>query len=515
MMIRTKGGRQVFLIIFFLLIYPDYCRSNPRDVILYPEAALITEAKKIRLVTARDQRTAIFILPAYALPQSTRVSLPADSRLKINDVSYQPHPGAHDERTRELKKQLMVAEEEKIRLRSSIAALEGQILFWQTQAKGKAKNSTEALSLSQIIARNLKKTHQEKMQLEREGELNASRIKDLKGEILRQEAKSETNWQVTVHLTGPPLTETTLIWTYLVRGCGWRPFYRLNALLNDKRIAVSVAAEVWQNTGQDWNQVNLTLAAGEPAGEYSAAAPTPWTIKPLAEPRPAKAGIIDEKRGRQPAAPSETGLAVPKWLDDQGISLGAKTVPGQLKVKIPLGEESWPAEFVHRTRPGQAAQAILIGFTSSPGSRTYPAGGAGYFVEGSFWRKGTFSVSGQPVGLEFGADPQVLIAVRRSFEKPETASEGGESVKVQRWHWTTSVLNQRDMTIRLRLEENLPQFPDKRIKGALNYDPPPDEQTPTEAAWLRDLPSREKITFTVGLTLKMPPQLEVSTEIRP
>lgn len=515
MMIRTKAGPQVFLIMSLILLYPDYCLSNPREVILYPEAALVTEAKKVRLAASRERRTAVFILPAGALPRSLQVSLPPDSRFIIDDVNYQPHPGIHDERTREMKKQLSAAEDEKIRLRSTMAALEGQILFWQTQAKGKAKNNAEALVLSHSIARNLKKMHQEKMQLERDGELNVSRIKEIKGEIQRQEAKSETNWQVTVHLTGPPLTESTLIWTYLTRGCGWRPFYRLNALLAEKRIAVSIAAEVWQDTGQEWNQVNLTLATGEPSGESSAAGAAPWTIKALPETKLAKARIIDDKRAIQRATHPDTGRTVLKWPGDHGISLGARTVPCQLKLKIPLGEENWPAEFVHRLRPSQAAQAILTGFTTLSGGQAYPEGDAGYFVDGSFWRKGTFSFAGQSAEIEFGADPQVLIATRRFFEKPEIAGDGGDSIKVQRWHWITGIHNQRNLTIRLRLEENLPQFPDKRISGAINHEPPPDEQTPTEVAWRRDIPPREKITFTGGLIVKMPPQLEVPLEIRP
>lgn len=514
-MIPAKGIRQVFLIIAVLLIYPDYCQSHPREVILYPEFAMITEAKKIRIATTRDQRTAVFMLPAGALPQSTKISLPPDSRLQINDVTYQPHPGADDERIRELKKQLVVAEEENIRLRSNLASVEGQILFWQTQAKGKAKNNAEALVLSQSIARNLKKLHQEKMQSDRVVELNLARIKDIKGEIARREAKSDTNWQVTVLLTGPPLTETSLSWTYISRGCGWRPFYRLNALPNDKLITVSLAAEVWQDTGQDWNQVNLTLASGEPAAEPSATGPTPWTIKTLPETRTVKAGIIEEKRSKPAAAPSEATLTLQKLPDNQIISLGSRTVPSNLKLKFPLTEENWPAEFIHRIRPGLAAYTTLTGFTSFPGWRSYPAGSADYFMAGSFWRRGAFSFTSQSAEIEFGHDPQVLISVRRIFEKPEILGTGGESVKVHRWHWITSVHNQRDFAIKLRLEENLPQFPDKRIRGAINHDPPPDEQTPTEAAWLRDLPAREKITFTGGLVLKMPPQLDVSPEIKP
>ncbi len=514
---RMKPSRLVLAAIPSLLLCPAFSSASPREVILYPEAAIVTEAKKVRVGNqGRDQRTASFFLPGTALPRSLTLSLPLDSRLRIIDVSCQNHAGRQDDRLRELKKQQQAASEERIRLRSSLQALEGQILFWQTQAKGRAKNGTEAVNLSQTIGKGLKKAFQDKLALEIEGERIDQQLKQLKGELQRALEKPEQSWLVTVLFTGPPLSETTLSYTYQTVGCGWRPIYQFNALLREKRVVVTRLAEVWQDTGQDWNQVLLTLAEGQVRDESVNIASSGWTIKPLPETRlpKGKSDLLAGGQAKNPPAGEEPGPGISSFPPAGTVFRENKTIANQTRSNVVLGEESWPAEFFHRARPGISARALLIGLVTPPPQRSLPAGDALYLVEGAFFGKRTFSSSEQTAELAFGADPLVRLSVSHVYHKPAILTEASGSFNLHRLQWQTSLWNQHDHEVQIRLEENRPQFPDPRIRGSLNHDPPPDETGPLTIGWWRNISPFGKMTFQGELILTTPTGLEISPEIR-
>ncbi|MDZ4165783.1 MAG: DUF4139 domain-containing protein [Smithellaceae bacterium] len=499
----------VFIAASSLLLCPGFAWPNPREVILYPDAAIVTEIKKVRLVSqGRDHRTAGFFLPQTALPKSLTLFRPADSRLRIIDVSFQRHAGKQDERVGEFKKQLQAAGEERIRLRSSLQALEGLIIFWQTQAKGRAKNSAEAVNLSQTISKGLKKAVQEKLVLEMEGDRIDQHLKQLKGELQRATEKPEHSWLVSVLFTGPPVSETTLSYTYQTGGCGWRPHYQFNALLRENKVVVTRGAEVWQDTGQDWTQVLLTLADGKIREEPDNIPPAGWTIKTRPETRMPK-GKTD----------SITVMDEP----EPGISIFSGTAPAVLEnitivaqggSRLTMGEESWPAEFFHLVRTGSSARAVLVGLVSPPQRHHLPAGDALYLVEGTFFGKETFSSSGQAAELVFGADPLVRLSVSHSYHKPRIITETSGSLYLYRMQWQTRLWNQRDHAVRIRLEENRPQFPDARVRGTLYHDPQPDETGPLTLTWRREIAPFGKLNLQGELIIKTPTSLEILPEIR-
>ncbi|MDI6726978.1 MAG: DUF4139 domain-containing protein [Smithellaceae bacterium] len=509
---RIKPSRIVLMAISSLLLYPGFAWPNPREVLLYPDGAMVTEVKKVRTVNqGRDHRTAGFFLPQTALPKSLTLSLPDDSRLRIVDVSIQSHAGKQEDRVREFKKQLQAAGEERIRLRSSLQALESQIIFWQTQAKGRAKNSAEAVNLSQTISKGLKKAVQDKLALEIESERIDQHLKQLKGELQRATEKPEHSWLATVLLTGPPLSETTLSYTYQTGSCGWRPLYQLNALLRENRVVVTRGAEVWQDTGQDWTQVLLTLADGKIREQPANIAAAGWTIKTLPETRTPKGkpDSITVMQAKNQTAGDEPEPGTLSFSSTSPAVLENRTIVSQGRSRLTLGEESWPAEFFHLARPGSSAKAILIGLVSPPPRRNLPAGDALYLVEGAFFGKETFSSSGQAAELVFGADPQVRLSVSHSYHKPLRITEASGSLNLHRMQWQTSLWNQRDHAVRIRLEENRPQFPDALVRGELSHDPPPDETGPLTLTWRREIAPSGRLNLQGELIIKTPTSLEI------
>ncbi|MCY3003367.1 MAG: DUF4139 domain-containing protein, partial [Planctomycetota bacterium] len=63
---------------------------------------------------------------------------------------------------------------------------------------------------------------------------------------------------------------------YVVPGAGWRPRYELRAASDARSVELSYRAEVWQQTGEDWNDIELALSTARP--HVGAAGPDPVAI---------------------------------------------------------------------------------------------------------------------------------------------------------------------------------------------------------------------------------------------
>ena len=77
---------------------------------------------------------------------------------------------------------------------------------------------------------------------------------------------SETNQDITFELK------------YIVSNCGWQPNYDLSADNSKGKISLKYKAKVYNNTGNDWSNVKLTLSTSNP--NISATAPilSPWYL---------------------------------------------------------------------------------------------------------------------------------------------------------------------------------------------------------------------------------------------
>jgi uncharacterized protein (TIGR02231 family) len=81
--------------------------------------------------------------------------------------------------------------------------------------------------------------------------------------------------------------------TYVVSGAGWQPLYDVRLLRPDERatetMEVSYLAQVTQQTGEDWEDVALTLSTARPALAETLPELDPWYVRPLPPPQPRRA----------------------------------------------------------------------------------------------------------------------------------------------------------------------------------------------------------------------------------
>ncbi|WP_373514821.1 mucoidy inhibitor MuiA family protein, partial [Persicitalea sp.] len=103
------------------------------------------------------------------------------------------------------------------------------------------------------------------------------KVKELLKDLQQRENNLKnqlSNWQnsrnrptggIEVSLTTTVRTALDLEISYVVRGAGWRPVYDLRVKETNAPVALAYKAEVFQNTGQNWDNVKLTLSTSNPA----------------------------------------------------------------------------------------------------------------------------------------------------------------------------------------------------------------------------------------------------------
>lgn len=78
----------------------------------------------------------------------------------------------------------------------------------------------------------------------------------------------------------PTSTQSSL--SYLVSDCGWAATYDLSATDLSQKINLKYKAQVYNNTGNDWEHVKLTLSTADPNLSASHPILSPWYLNPYA-----------------------------------------------------------------------------------------------------------------------------------------------------------------------------------------------------------------------------------------
>ena len=84
--------------------------------------------------------------------------------------------------------------------------------------------------------------------------------------------------QIIILVDAPEAGTMNIDLKYVVSNCGWQANYDLSAENVSGKIGLQYKAKVFNNTGNDWNDVNLVLSTSDPNISASAPTLTPWYL---------------------------------------------------------------------------------------------------------------------------------------------------------------------------------------------------------------------------------------------
>jgi uncharacterized protein (TIGR02231 family) len=169
------------------------------------------------------------------------------------------------------------------------------------------------------INRQLSKLNKEKEQLNTNIELLRFQLTDLNFN------ENQRSNQVIVLLDIDEGTTSTCSLKYLVSDCGWAAAYDLSATDLNQQINLKYKANIYNNTGNDWNAVDLVLSTADPRLSATQPIMAPWYLDYYAgQPKSSKTSYAPKSYNADYRAEAESSLNIANQrvydnyiLDDQ------------------------------------------------------------------------------------------------------------------------------------------------------------------------------------------------------
>lgn len=339
---------------------------------------------------------------------------------------------------------------------------------------------------------------------------------------------SKPTSSVTVTVSAKARASLNLELTYFVPDAGWKPMYDLRAKDSNSPLSVNFRADIFQNTGEDWDKVNLTLSTGNPTSGGNKPELQPWYLDFVTVP------IISKRkydRGMAPSAAYE--MAAPAMAEPQAqeietlkdmITENSTRFIASYTISVPYSIPSdgkfyaaeikrfeTPAEYTYFAVPKLDKDVFLAARSTGWEELNLLPGEANVYFEGSFVGTIFLNTVSTEDTLDISLGRDKRIVVEREKNKDVTGSGIFGGTKTRQFSYTISMRNIRKESVKLILEEQIPVSRQKDIDvkvtdlsgGELNSET-------GKVIWKIDLAPSATVKKTVSFSVKYPKDKTIS-----
>lgn len=338
--------------------------------------------------------------------------------------------------------------------------------------------------------------------------------------------RATTNYQVHVTISSETPVQGNLNITYYLQSAGWTPSYDLRTNSINGSMALTYKAHVYQNTGNDWNDVKLTLSTSNPRESnvkpflstyyinyyraYKKYKNKAAELKELEMSKaeevynnaPASAVVTDEKAG---SIADYTTMQEQPTNYEYNIRL-PYTIPsdGQTHL-VAIQNKDIPASFEHFAIPKVDPNAFLLAKVTGWDDLNLIPGAANLFFDGSYVGETYIDPANTNDTLEISAGRDKSIVLKREKLRNKTKERVLADEKVQTVTFEITVRNTKSVSSIVTLEDQIPVSNIKEIKvelkdadgGKLNADT-------GKLTWTLDLKPKETKKITVTYEVRHP-----------
>jgi uncharacterized protein (TIGR02231 family) len=220
--------------------------------------------------------------------------------------------------------------------------------------------------------------------------------------------------------------ETEFTFSYVMPDTRWQMLYDFRASRENSTIDIVVYANIYQKTGEDWNNINLLLSTGSPVTSIKPPAVPSWYLD-IYQPRPANGGGRSyAKKAEAPSSKQKLGAMMldkmdyyaeqeadeepyaPPAVSDAGpyfeITMPIRqSIPSSVKYQKKLIQEySLPGlsdmSFYYQLVPAEQRESVLMIKASNSTTLPWMEGEAQIFLENEY--TGKFTMPYTPIGKD-------------------------------------------------------------------------------------------------------------------
>jgi uncharacterized protein (TIGR02231 family) len=384
------------------------------------------------------------------------------------------------------------ADPKMLKLQDSIKALNLQ-LRWI--AEEKSVHLGELQLVSDLLRSGTVKTEYKPTDLNACADIYRTRTGELKKKLfdlqLRQESIEArlTNHEGQLSQMGPkaknPVKEIVLhFWSeipgvdqikcnYLVGSAGWIPMYDLNVENTRQPVAMTYKASVFQTTGFDWKNVDMTISTSNPSLNNNRPILAPRFVDYVSYTLTAVQSVIATNsmyianRTDTVSAPDPFSYVVNAHETDVQVQYEIdikQTIPSDGKQHIcKLQNYSVPATYRYHTVPKLETAAFLLARITDYGQYNLLAGKANVFFEDTYVGQVDLNpqVTGDTLLVSLGRDEKIVVSRTRIYEK--TGKKVLSGVQKENFAYVITVRNNKGFPIEIEVLDQIPLSRRKEI----------------------------------------------------
>lgn len=527
-------------------------RSKIEAVTIFPSSALVTRTAELELPAGPT--TLIFKgLPKGLDPASLRVSGQASSALVIGSVATRlslAEPAADNAIEARLKALRSDRDGWQV-TRDSLEAEKAMMLRFSQAGPEKLGPDSEPLPIPEwnkaweTVGAGLAKLGDELRSAQ-------ARIRELDEAIAANEAtrarpaiKAEPGREVTVETETDAPSKVRITLAYHISGASWRPRYEARLDTGGAGQAPSLEffrrAEISQATGEDWDDVALTVSTvridqggAAPNVEPQRIAFREAIALPSAAMRPMPKASAAPNGVPEPGVAQAAPPPPPLEATEQSATVNAEafaasfqiagraSLPSGVATKtLPISSRKLTPQLSDKTAPALDQTTYLAARFANEDDAPTLLGAVALYRDGSFLGSGKidFAQPGDVVELSFGADDRVKVSrapVRRKENEPVFYGQ----TKIETREFKTSVENRHDFPLKITVVDAIPFSENTAIVvDQLSATTPPTEKNVGDRRgvmqWTYDYAPQEKREIRLAYKMKWPADRDVVIEPAP
>lgn len=270
--------------------------------------------------------------------------------------------------------------------------------------------------------------------------------------------------------------------TYLVNGAGWTPLYDLRSNNTGKTIDLTYKAQVYQNTGIDWNKVPLNLSTNNPYENKTKPQLNPWYLDYASYIRqPTNTNVLEKKRdkSRMGVRASEPGVLYSESADEEEneesldayafMSTIEQLVSVEYSINLPYTIKSdnqknmvlvktskLKTNYLYYTAPKLDQSVYLIAQITDLDKLNLIPGNATIFHDGSYLGNTYINPASMRDTMDLSLGKTNNISVKRTLMKNNTKERVIGDKIVKTFAYQIEVNNRNSEQVELLIEDQVP-----------------------------------------------------------
>jgi uncharacterized protein (TIGR02231 family) len=325
-----------------------------------------------------------------------------------------------------------------------------------------------------------------------------------------------------------------LFFTYVVSNAGWYPSYDVRVDEINKPVIIFYKANVYQNTGVAWKDVQLSFSNATPWVAGNVPVLNPWFIdfyNPVTTIRIRGTNSLAMKSDAAPVmapemAPEKKSILkdlaaapviVEKKVGEMSVTFDVSapySIPADGKAQIiEIQRTTTPADYKYITIPKLSQSAYLTGNIIDWAKQSLLSGEATLYFENTFVGKSYLNVNQltDTLVISLGTDNSILV--KREKRKDFTSRKVIGSNKTETYSFLLTIRNNKANPIKITVNDQIPVSSNSSIvveatelsSGSLNA------ETGT-VKWDIDLKPQEKKELILSYTVKYPKNQNIILE---